>query len=197
MLPSVTQIMLFASNTGLMLPNNRYAIENVPILATQCSKPDTTKRMGVFATRSPFRPNPIGLSCVRLEQVCLDGKEAPYLMVSGVDMMDDTPVYDIKPYLAYTDSHADAVCGFADTVMDHGLQVVIPEELKAEVPPEKWAGLIGLLKQDIRPGYLHAPDRVFGVSFAGMNIKFTVNNNSAYSLRHSKIIECYRKGRYH
>ena len=133
--------------------------------------------MGVFATRSPFRPNPIGLSCVRLEQVCLDGKDAPYLMVSGVDMMDHTNVYDIKPYLAYTDSHADAVCGFADTVMDHGLQVVIPEELKAEVPPEKWAGLIGLLKQDIRPGYLHAPDRVFGVSFAGMNIKFTVNNN--------------------
>jgi hypothetical protein len=69
------------------------------------------------------------------------------------------------------------ICVFADTVMDHGLQVVIPEELKAEVPPEKRAGLIGLLKQDIRPGYLHAPDRVFGVSFAGMNIKFTVNNN--------------------
>lgn len=94
------------------------------------------RRMGVFATRSPFRPNPIGLSCVRLEQVCLDGKDAPYLMVSGVDMMDHTPVYDIKPYLAYTDSHADAVCGFADTVMDHELQVVIPEELKEEVPPE-------------------------------------------------------------
>ena len=135
------------------------------------------RRMGVFATRSPFRPNPIGLSCVRLEQVCLEGENAPCLVVSGVDMMDKTPVYDIKPYLAYTDSHADAVCGFADTVMNHELQVVIPEELKAEVPPEKRAGLIGLLKQDIRPGYLHAPDRVFGVSFAGMNIKFTVNNN--------------------
>ena len=87
-------------------------------------------------------------------------------------------MYDISQYLAYTDKRADTVCGFADMVMDHGLQVVIPEELKAEVPPEKWkAGLIGLLKQDIRPGYLHAPDRVFRVSFAGMNIKFAVNNN--------------------
>ena len=99
------------------------------------------------------------------------------IVIAVIPFRNATVTNSFKPYLAYTDSHADAVCGFADTVMDHELQVVIPEELKVEVPPEKWAGLIGLLKQDIRPGYLHAPDRVFGVSFAGMNIKFTVNNN--------------------
>lgn len=132
------------------------------------------KRMGVFATRSPFRPNPIGLSCVRLEQVCLEGKNAPYLVVSGVDMVDNTPVYDIKPYLTYTDSHADAVCGFADTVREHELQVVFPEQFLQKVPKEKRAGLIGLLKQDIRPAYIQSEERVFGVSYAGMNVKFTV-----------------------
>lgn len=135
------------------------------------------RRMGVFATRSPFRPNPIGLSCVRLDKVCFEGKNAPYLIVSGIDMMDNTPVYDIKPYLTYTDSHTDAVCGFADMVMAHELKVVFPKELENKIPYEKRAGLTGMLKQDIRPGYRHEPDRIFGVSYAGMNVKFTVSGD--------------------
>lgn len=132
------------------------------------------KRMGVFATRSPFRPNPIGLSCVRLDKVCLEGENGPYLLVSGVDMMNNTPVYDIKPYLSYTDSHEEAVCGFADDVMNHELKIIFPKELQDRVPDIKRAGLTKLLKQDIRPGYIHDPERVFGVSYAGMNVKFTV-----------------------
>lgn len=134
------------------------------------------KRMGVFATRSPFRPNPIGLSCVRLEQVCLTGKNGPQLIVSGVDMIDNTPIYDIKPYLSYTDSRPNAVCGFADEVKEYHLEVVFPEYLRKEIPKDKLDGLIGLLKQDPRPAYIKAEDRIFGVSYAGMNVKFAVCN---------------------
>lgn len=132
------------------------------------------KRMGVFATRSPFRPNPIGLSCVKLEQILLEGKNGPELLVSGVDMVDHTPIYDIKPYLSYTDSHPDAVCGFADNVKQYELQVVFPEFLQKLVPSDKLAGLTGILKQDPRPAYIRSEDRIFGVYYAGMNVKFTV-----------------------
>lgn len=134
------------------------------------------KRMGVFATRSPFRPNPIGLSCVKLEQVSLDGKNGPELLISGVDMIDNTPIYDIKPYLSYTDSHPEAVCGFADDVKEYELQVVFPEALRCQVPEDKLTGLIKLLKQDPRPAYIRSYDRIFGVYYAGMNVKFTVCN---------------------
>ena len=91
------------------------------------------KRMGVFATRSPFRPNPIGLSSVRLERVELDEKFGPVLWVSGVDMLDGTPIYDIKPYLAYCDSHAEALCGFADEVKEHALKVTFDEGVEADM----------------------------------------------------------------
>lgn len=135
------------------------------------------KHMGVFATRSPYRPNPIGLSCVKLDRVCLEGGEGPELFVSGVDMMSGTPVYDIKPYLSYTDSHPEAVCGFADRVKAHELKVLIPGEWEVRIPPEKLPALKEMLSQDIRPGYHREPERVFGVNFAGMNIKFTVEGD--------------------
>lgn len=135
------------------------------------------KRMGVFATRSPFRPNPIGLSCVKLEQIRLEGKNGPELLVSGVDMIDNTPIYDIKPYLSYTDSHPDAVCGFADDVKEYELQVVFPEFLQQQVSKDKLTGLIKLLKQDPRPAYIRSEDRIFGVYYAGMNVQFTVCKN--------------------
>ena len=135
------------------------------------------KRVGVFATRSPFRPNPMGLSCVKLEQVSLDGADGPELIVSGVDMLNGTPIYDIKPYLSYTDSHPDAVCGFADAVRDYGLEVLIDDEHASLLDDESLAALKELLSQDPRPGYRHDgadEDRIYGMSYAGCNIKFCV-----------------------
>lgn len=136
--------------------------------------------MGVFATRSPFRPNPIGLSSVRLEGIDYDAEDGPQLIVSGVDMMSGTPIYDIKPYLSYTDSHPEAVCGFADRVYDHRLKVVFPEELLDRIPAEKREALIELLEQDVRPGYKRAQmdeERIYGVSYAGFNVRFKVSGD--------------------
>ena len=137
------------------------------------------KRVGVFATRSPCRPNPMGLSSVRLERVLFDGKEGPELIVSGVDMLNGTPIYDIKPYLSYTDSHKEAVCGFADEVMDYRLEVVWPEAVPALLSEEQRQELSELLSQDPRPGYRHdneEPGRVYGMSYAGHDIRFTVED---------------------
>lgn len=137
------------------------------------------RRVGVFATRSPFRPNPMGLSCVKLERVILDGEDGPQLIVSGVDMLNKTPIYDIKPYLSYTDSHADAVCGFADEVKEYALDVVIPENVACSLTKNFCQEISELLAQDPRPGYRHAAgadeERVYGMSYAGYNIKFTVS----------------------
>jgi len=130
-------------------------------------------RMGVFATRSPFRPNPIGLSCVKLEAIVQEA-EGPVLIVSGADLMDGTPIYDIKPYLPYADCHPEATGGFAAEVMDHGLQVEIPEEILSLIPKERHEALMGVLAQDPRPGYQQDPDRIYGFSFSGMEIRFTV-----------------------
>ena len=137
------------------------------------------QRMGVFATRSPFRPNSIGLSCVRLERVELHTSEGPVVWVAGIDLMDGTPIYDIKPYLPYADCHPEATGGFAQEVMDHRLEVVFPEELLALVPPEKREALRELLAQDPRPGYQrNEPDRRYGVAFAGLNVRFTVDGDT-------------------
>lgn len=130
--------------------------------------------VGVFATRSPFRPNPIGLSCVRLEKVEHDLKLGPVLYVAGADLLDGTPIYDIKPYLAYTDSHPEAVCGFADKVKDYELEVVFPEKLLSQLPEEKREAAIGILRQDPRPSYQNDPQRRYGVAFAGCDIRFHV-----------------------
>ncbi len=138
------------------------------------------KRVGVFATRSPFRPNPMGLSCVKLEQVITDSKDGPVLIVSGVDMLNGTPVYDIKPYLSYTDSRADAACGFADDVKDYSLNVVIPESVRGMLSESLCEEIRELLAQDPRPGYMHTgrnngSEREYGMSYAGYNIRFTVS----------------------
>ena len=134
------------------------------------------KRMGVFATRSPFRPNPLGLSSVRL-----DGMEAvpglgTVLHVSGADLMHGTPIYDIKPYLPFTDSHPDALGGFASAHLGDTLTVEFPEECLALVPQEKRAALIEALRQDPRPAYLVEPDMPFGFAFAGLDVRFSVRD---------------------
>ena len=131
-------------------------------------------RMGVFATRSPFRPNGLGLSCVRLLDVRKEPGLGTILRVGGADMVDGTPIYDIKPYLPYADSIPDAVGGFAP---DPGrqLQVEIPPELEKKLPEEKRAALLACLKQDPRPRYQDDPERIYGMSFAGFEIRFQVD----------------------
>ena len=133
-------------------------------------------RMGVFATRSPFRPNPIGLSCVHLDSVELTGN-GPVLKVSGVDMKDGTEILDIKPYLPSYDSHPDAKEGFTKDSIDHHLEVNISDDFLALFPEEKRAGILGLLADDPRPSYQDDPERIYGVAFAGYNIHFKVNLN--------------------
>lgn len=131
------------------------------------------KRMGVFATRSPFRPNAIGLSSVRLLSV-EDTAEGKVLVVAGADILDGTPIYDIKPYLAFTDSHPDAVCGFADEVRDYSLEVVIPEELKNGLSDEYIRALVSILSGDPRPQYKEDSDRIYGMIYGKNEVKFTV-----------------------
>lgn len=132
-------------------------------------------RMGVFATRSPFRPNPLGLSVVQLEEIVLHGANAPYLTVSGADLMHGTPIYDIKPYLPHIDSHPEARGGFALPAAAHRLEVRFPEVWLEKVPESLRAGLTEVLAQDPRPSYQHDTDRVYGFPFAGLEVRFTVD----------------------
>ena len=132
--------------------------------------------MGVFATRSPFRPNPIGLSCVRLESVEYGTPDGPVLHVAGVDMMDGTPVYDIKPYLPYADCRPEASGGFAAGVMDYAVEVRFPPALLEKVPEPAREGLIECLRQDPRPGYRRGDARPFGVAYAGLDVRFIVSD---------------------
>ena len=133
-------------------------------------------RMGVFATRSPFRPNPIGLSCVKLESIEHRPGLGHVLVVSGADMMDGTPIYDIKPYLPHADCHPEAVGGFADAHVDDHVEVVFPEEHLCRVPENLRETLSGVLSQDPRPAYQKDPDRVYGFAYADMEVRFTVAN---------------------
>ncbi len=137
------------------------------------------KRVGVFATRSPFRPNNIGLSSVRLEKIEFDAKDGPILYISGADMMDGTPVFDIKPYIAYTDSHPESTSGFALPPDQKPLKVEIPPELLKRVPKEKQQALTDLLAQDPRPGYIN-DDRRCGFPFAGLEIGFYVKDGTLF-----------------
>lgn len=134
------------------------------------------KRMGVFATRSPFRPNPIGLSSVKLLGT-VKTEKGLCLRVSGADLMNGTPIYDIKPYLPYTDSHPDAVGGFADQKLNDNLKVNFPNELLMLIPENKKSALLELLSEDPRPHYISDSDRVYGFEFADFEIKFKVENN--------------------
>lgn len=130
--------------------------------------------VGVFATRSPFRPNPIGLSSVRLLRVEKTEAHGTVLIVGGADLMNGTPILDIKPYLPYTDCHPDAVGGFADPALSHRLSVDFPPEFLDLLPSEKRSSAILLLENDPRPSYQNDPDREYGVCFAGWNILFRV-----------------------
>lgn len=132
------------------------------------------KKQGVFATRSPFRPNPIGLSCVKLVSIDRDPGLGMVLRVTGADLMDGTPIYDIKPYLPFSDSQPDAVGGFADAFTDYHVEVVFPEELLSQVPIGKREALQGILAQDPRPSYQNDPERIYGVAFGEQNIRFRV-----------------------
>ncbi len=134
--------------------------------------------MGVFATRAPYRPNPIGLSCVRLESVELDTPDGPVLHVAGADLMSGTPIYDIKPYLPYVDSHPEATGGFAHDVKDYALTVDFPEPLLSKIPQPKQAALIQILQQDPRPGYKRADPRPFGLTYANWNVRFVVEGET-------------------
>ena len=135
------------------------------------------ERMGVFATRSPFRPNPIGLSSVKLISVEQDSQLGPLLYISGADLMDGTPIYDIKPYLPYTDSHPEARSGFATRPADQLLQVDCPSALLDKLPDNLRQPLLDLLAHDPRPQYQHDPSRIYGMAFAGCDIHFRVNGN--------------------
>ena len=133
------------------------------------------KRMGVFATRSPFRPNPIGLSSVKLERIIENTPDGTILEVSGADLLDGTPIYDIKPYLPYADSKPDAKGSYAEEHRDHALEVVFPEDLLQKLPEDKRQAAIDCLKDDPRPSY-HDDERVYSMLFADCDIRFTVKD---------------------
>lgn len=134
--------------------------------------------MGVFATRSPFRPNPLGLSCVELESIEIDAQDGPVIIVRGADLMDGTPIYDIKPYIRYADSRPHAMCGYVENLKERNLKVVIPPEMTAGITDKSMMpALVETLQLDPRPSYHDDPERVYGLSFAGYNVRFKVSDN--------------------
>lgn len=131
--------------------------------------------MGVFATRSPFRPNPLGLSCVKVDSIVLSTPDGPVINVLGADLMDGTPIYDIKPYIRYADSRPEAVCGYVDALEERSLKVVIPSELSDRIADKTIIpSLMETLRLDPRPSYHNDPERVYGLSFSGYNVRFKV-----------------------
>ena len=135
-------------------------------------------RMGVFATRSPFRPNNLGLSCVKLLGVEETEEYGTVLHVGGADLMDGTPIFDIKPYVPYADAHPEAAGGFTSTAGDFLLQVDFPDALLQKLPSDKRQGAIGVLSHDPRPSYQRKPGRIYGLTFAGFDIRFTVDEDT-------------------
>ena len=133
-------------------------------------------RMGVFATRSPFRPNELGLSSVKLLKIETTKSQGPVLYVAGADLLDGTPIFDIKPYLKFTDSHPDAVDGFAENYVEYKLKVDFPEELKTGIEPSLLESLIGVLSADPRPSYQNDSDRIYGLCYSGYEVKFSVDD---------------------
>jgi len=133
-------------------------------------------RTGVFATRSPFRPNALGLSSVKLDGIALHPDLGSVLHVSGADLMDNTPIYDIKPYLPYTDSHPEAVGGFAAPLKDYALEVEFPEQWLRLIPEDRQEALLGVLANDPRPSYQNDPERIYGFKFAEFDVRFTVRD---------------------
>ena len=135
--------------------------------------------MGVFATRSPFRPNPLGLSCVEIDRIELDTHLGPIIRLKGADLMDGTPVYDIKPYIRYADSHPEAVCGYVDGLSDDRLKVVVPDEISDLLSDmEISEALVEVLSLDPRPSYHDDPLREYGMTFKGLNVRFKVEKDT-------------------
>ena len=135
------------------------------------------ERMGVFATRSPFRPNPLGLSCVEIDSIELDTPDGLVIYVKGADLMDGTPIYDIKPYIKYADSRPHAICGYVDNLQERKLKVVLPQEISSAVKDRTvLESLVQTLSLDPRPSYHDDPEREYGLSFAGMNVRFKVSS---------------------
>lgn len=137
-------------------------------------------RMGVFATRSPFRPNSLGLSCVKLIGLEETKTLGTVIHVAGADLMDGTPIFDIKPYIPYADAHPDALSGFTASASDFLLSVDFPDALLAKLPNNKQAAIVDLLSHDPRPSYQNDPARIYGLNFAGFDIRFTVENETLY-----------------
>lgn len=134
------------------------------------------ERMGVFATRSPFRPNPLGLSCVEIDSIESDTSDGPLIHVKGADLMDMTPIYDIKPYIKYADARPHAKCGYVDELQERKLKVIIPAELSERIEDKSvLEPLVQTLGLDPRPSYHNDPERVYGLSFAGLNVRFRVD----------------------
>lgn len=135
------------------------------------------KRMGVFATRSPFRPNPIGLSCVKIKSIETDTKNGPIITVTGADLMNGTPIYDIKPYIPFSDSHPEAKGGFAEEKFDKKLSVTFTEEADSVINEHEKEMLIKILEQDPRPAYQNEENRIYGFEYGDLHIDFTVKTN--------------------
>ncbi len=138
------------------------------------------RRMGVFATRSPFRPNPVGLSCVGLVRVEWDAPDGPALLVSGADMTDGTPIFDIKPYLPYADARPGASGGYTDELPEKRLKVALPPELAAPLPEETRLALLDILSHDPRPSYQDDPDREYGLAYGGFDVRFRVSDGTLH-----------------
>lgn len=136
-------------------------------------------RMGVFATRAPFRPNPIGLSSVKLEKIELNPVNGPVLHVSGADLMNNTPIFDIKPYVPYVDSHPEASEGFGGPHKNHRLTVRCPEEWLDKIPEDRQEALFAILAQDPRPSYQNDPERIYAIRFSGLEVKFRIRQEEA------------------
>lgn len=153
--------------------------ENISLTVTPPRLGGKVKK-GVFATRAPYRPNGIGLSSVRLEKIYFDEKRGPILVVSGADLLDGTPIYDIKPYLPYTDAHPEAKGSFAELHKADKIEVVFPEKIRMKLPVELQEKVIAVLEQDPRAAYNKKPDYVYGMSFDGYDIRFTVEDEVLY-----------------
>lgn len=149
-------------------------------------------RVGVFATRSPYRPNPVGLSCVRLEKAEKTPDRGTILVVRGADLKDGTPIYDIKPYLPYADSHPDATGGFAEAALSHKLRVVWEEAVHSPFSPERMAALLQVLALDPRPAYQDDADRIYGFEFAGYTVRFSVDGETLFIKEIAPTDECSR-----
>lgn len=145
-----------------------------PSLTVRPPRLGGNERVGVFASRSPFRPSPVGLSSVRIIRIEQEPEQGSVIVVGGADLADGTPIYDIKPYLPFTDCHPDAAGGFAEAVADRQLEVDLPPQLRRLLPPEKAETLCNLLAQDPRPGYQDDPTRVYGLPYAGFDVRFSV-----------------------